>query len=79
MKSKNKDNRVVINFDTKFFSKEAILQTAHEYTESFWVLVDGSEDSTIVILIPKEGEAPDILEDEFYNYALATMKNTQFI
>lgn len=74
-----KENRVVINFDTRFFTKEGIILAADDFRESFWVLVDGSEESIMVVLIPKEGEPPSIIEDEFYNYALATMKNFQFM
>jgi len=69
--------KTVMNFDTKFFKREAIIETAREYTDLFWILVDGSDESIFVSLTPKEGDAPEFLEDEFRNYALAMMKNLQ--
>ncbi len=69
-------NKVIVNFDTKLFQKEHILLAAQAYTESFWVLVDGSDESTSAILLPKKGKIDgEKLKDEFYNYVLATVKN----
>ena len=68
-------DKIIINFDTKFFKKEHVILAAQAYTDSCWVLVDGSEENVTVILIPKEKMDKDILRDEFYNYVLATVKN----
>ena len=77
---KNLDEiKIIINFDTKFFSKENVLLAAHEYTNLCWMLVDGSDKSISVIMIPKEKAFDsEKLKDEFYNYVLATTKNAQF-
>jgi len=73
------ENKVLVNFDTKFFRKEHIILAAQAYTDSCWILVDGSEESVAAILIPKEKEiGKERLKDEFYNYVLATVKNSQF-
>jgi hypothetical protein len=70
------EKKVIINFDTKLFRKEHILLAAQDYTESCWVLIDGSDESVSAILIPKEGDiGKEELKDEFYNYVLATVKN----
>lgn len=73
------EKKVVMNFDSKLFRKEAIIEAASDYTESFWMLVEGSDDSIFVVLIPKEGSVEKKkIEDEFYNYVLASTKNIQF-
>ena len=73
------ENKILINFDIKLFKKEHILLAAQVYTEPCWVLIDGSNESISAILIPKEkGIDSETLKDEFYNYVLATVKNTQF-
>ena len=68
-------NKVMVNFDTKLFKKEHVMLAAQAYTDSCWVLVDGSEESITAILIPKEKIESQKLKDEFYNYVLATIKN----
>ncbi|MEM5793013.1 MAG: hypothetical protein QXY45_01465 [Candidatus Aenigmatarchaeota archaeon] len=71
-----KPEKVLVNFDTKFFKKEHVILAAQAYTEPCWVLVDGSDESITAILLPKEGGiSPEKLKDEFYNYVLATVKN----
>jgi len=72
------ENKVTINFDSKLFKKEHVLLAAQAYTDSCWILIDGSEDSTVAILKPKEKIDKKLLKDEFYNYVLATVKNSQF-
>jgi hypothetical protein len=68
--------RTTVNFDTNFFQKEHVILAAQAYTDSCWILVDGSEKSVSAILIPKEkGIEKEKLKDEFYNYVLATIKN----
>ena len=75
----SKGQRIEINFDGKFFRKEHVMLAAQEYTTSFWVFVDGSDESILSVLIPKGNEKIDVknIKDEFYNYVLSIVKNLQ--
>ena len=69
-------NRVIMEFDTKFFKKEHVLLAAQDYTHLCWILVDGSDEKIVVIMIPKDEKIDtEKLKDEFYNYVLSTIKN----
>ncbi|OGI15186.1 hypothetical protein A3K63_03600 [Candidatus Micrarchaeota archaeon RBG_16_49_10] len=73
-----KGKRIEIFFDGKFFRKEHVLIAAQEYTTSFWVLVDGSPEKIMAVLIPKESDSDlKLVEDEFYNYVFSVTKNLQ--
>ena len=69
------DNKIVIEFKNSLFDRRSIMLAAEEYTEFCWILIDGSDDSTVVIIRPKKkGTNIEKIKDEFYNYVLATMK-----
>jgi hypothetical protein len=69
-------NRVIIEFDTKFFKKEHVLLAAQDYTHLCWMLVEGSDEKIVAIIIPKDDKIDkEKLKDEFYNYVLSTIKN----
>jgi uncharacterized protein YrzB (UPF0473 family) len=69
-------NRVMMEFDSKFFKKEYVLLAAQDYTHLCWTLVDGSDEKIVVIMIPKDDKIDtEKLKDEFYNYVLSTIKN----
>jgi len=74
-----KKQRIEMNFDGKFFKKEHVLLAAQDYSNSFWMFVDGSDENILAVLIPKEDEKIDkkLIKDEFYNYVLANVKNFQ--
>ena len=63
-----KNQRIEMNFDGKFFRKEHVMLAAQEYTESFWVFVDGSDEKILSVLIPKKNEKIDVknIKDELF-------------
>jgi hypothetical protein len=72
---KNKEVKLVV--DTRFYGYGAVLQTAKDYTESCWVLVDGDKnDKLLVTLKPKTNDIElETLGFEFFNYMLGLIQN----
>ncbi|MFH8080541.1 MAG: HxsD-like protein [Candidatus Aenigmatarchaeota archaeon] len=68
-------DRIVLEFDTKFFKKEHVILAANDYIHLCWILVDGSDEKIYAVLIPKEEMDVEKLKDEFYNYVLSMVKD----
>lgn len=71
---------VKLNFNMGFYRFDAIISAAKEFTDNFWITIDGNKKDVIkVILKPKEEFINDVdlnqLGCEFYNFTLASMQN----
>ena len=74
------NNEVKLIIDTKFYGIDAVLESAKEYSEVCWVMVDGNvDDKLLVTLKPKLKEIKlDSLGYEFFNYVLGLIQNAIF-
>ena len=73
-----KEGIAKISLDTNFYNYEAILQASKDFSENFWVYMDGDVcDKILVSIKSKSGVEADLdtLGYEFYNYVLGLMQN----
>lgn len=70
------ENEVRILFDTKVYPFHAILLAASDFTQDFWVFIDGDVRSEVLVCIkPKEEiTKPKELVYEFVNHVIASVK-----
>jgi len=77
----NLNKEVTLKFNMDMYSYEAIICTSKEFTDNFWVIVQGNPKEKIIVnLKPKEEFINDInlneLGYEFYNLTLGLMQNS---
>ena len=72
------DNEVTIIFDTRFYPAKYILKASEDFTDNFWVFVDGNpKDKMIVKIKPKNDNDKCNLKKigyEFCNYIIGIIK-----
>ncbi len=68
---------LIVFFDTKIYPSDAVLKASEKFTENFWTFVDGDKSDKIILKIkPKSGKAEKEIAFEFYNFALAMIKES---
>lgn len=68
----NKEKKeVLVSFNEKFYTKEAIEQAILDFQE----VCDVKREEKGLLLVPKKKEDLELLGYEFYNYVLGVMRN----
>ena len=78
-----KDGEVTIVFDTRFYPAKYVLKASEDFTDNFWVFVDGNiKDKMIVKIKPKNNKNNNKNTEEmgfsFCNYVLSIIKEKDF-
>lgn len=71
-----KSGKVIVNFETRLYPPEAIMESAQDYCESCWVYVDGNPDDKIAVTFAEKEQSSNLsmLGYEFYNHVLSVIQ-----
>ena len=72
-------DEALISIDTRFYGYLAAVVAASEFTEHFWIQMDGDPDKVLTVrLVPKNDEL-DLKAGarEFFNYMLALIQESR--
>lgn len=76
----NANKEVTLKLNMKMYNYDAILQASKEFSENFWIIIEGDiNDKLVVNLKPKPEFIKDVnlneLGYEFCNFTLGLMQN----
>ena len=80
IKINNINKEITLRLNMNMYSYEAILQSSKEFSENFWVIVQGDLNNEIIINLKPKPEFIDNVDlnelgYEFYNYTLGLMQD----
>ena len=70
-------NEVTIFFDTRLYPPFAILKASENFTENFWLVVDGNNQDKMFVKIrskDKKNEDMKLVSLEFYNFVISMIR-----
>ena len=77
-----KNGEVTVILDTRFYPAKFILKASEDFTDNFWVFVDGNvKDKMIVKIKPKNNNDKNNLKNigyDFCNYIIGVIKEKDY-